>query len=121
LKSIGAWPTEGHVDDPRWGPCLEQWEQDARQEERGQVVDREAQLVAVATQFTELVPARSRADARIVDEDVEAVVLREDATRKVPHLVERREVGPIVGKPVVAGCLADLGEGRVAASLVAPM
>ena len=57
-----------------WRRALEQRDQLAGQQVAGQVVDREAQLVAVLALLALATAGHSAADAGVVDQDVEALL-----------------------------------------------
>src|SRR5215203_925988 len=80
----------GDVDHPGRGGVAKQGQKQTREQEVRQVVNGEGQFVAVLA-----LPALSRYDARVVDEHVEAVLLREDLLRQGAHLAEGGEVGEI--------------------------
>ncbi len=67
----------------------------------GEVVDGESQLVSVLALL-----ALREGDARVVDEHVEAIVLRKDAVRQVAHGVKRGEVGQMVVQLLAARLFA---------------
>ena len=100
------------VDDARRRTGDDRGQQRAREQEAGQVVHREVHLVAVLADLTVL-----EQDARVVDQDVDALVVAEDRLRQRPHLGERGEVGFIEPRASLA-VLRDLGDDGLAALFV---
>ena len=78
-----------------------------RQEQGGQVVDGEAQLVAVYTLFTSG-PTRPCADACIVDEHVEALLVGLYYFGELPDGIERREISIVINELLITGVIPDL-------------
>ena len=92
------------VDDARRRGGLQQRQQLVGQQEAREIVHREAQLVAVDAGL----PARHRpcrADAGVVDQEVEAVHGAAHLVRQAAHLGQRRQVGLQEG-----GAAAGLGD-----------
>src|SRR3954454_13746452 len=88
------------------------------EQEAREVVDREAQLGAVGALLTARTVA-GRADAGIVDQQLQPIGLLRHRLGEPPHLGERPEVGPQEGG-LAAGAL-DLAHERIAALLAAAM
>ncbi len=98
------------VDDPRRRALPHEGEEQVGEQEGRQVVHLEAELVAV---LADEALVRSRPDARVVDQHVQAVVVAQDRLGELAHLGEGGEVGPVeAGAPSVA---LDLPHDLVAA------
>src|SRR5215217_6898926 len=95
----GALPRRSDVDDPGRGGVLKEWQEQSREQEVREVVDREGELVAVLA-----LPTLWGDDASVVYEHIKAIVLREDTFRQVARGFERGEVGQVVTQLLVA-CL----------------
>ena len=61
----------GDVDDARWCGAPQEGKQAEREQEAGEMVDREAQLVAVAALLAGRAVGSAGADAGVVDQDME--------------------------------------------------
>jgi hypothetical protein len=99
----------GDVDDAGGGAAPQEWQQAQREREAREVVDREAQLVAVAALLARALVRAAGPDPRVADQHVQLVGRVGHLVGQLPDLVERGEVG-------AEGLAADLGEPlRVAA------
>ena len=78
------------------------------EQEARQVVDLETVLVAVLAQQALV---GSGADAGVVDEHVEPIVIAKDFLREISHLVEGSEIGGVKTRTAFAFSL-DLGDKR---------
>ena len=83
------------------------------------MVDREPQLVAVLAELPLAALGQPRADAGVVDQDVELRRRALDVARQVPHLLERGEVGQECGRGHAAA--AQLARDGVELRAVAPV
>src|SRR5437763_1010607 len=77
----------------------------------GEVVDGEAQLVAVGALLADAAAGHLCADARVVDEAVELRVVPTDGRGQLADLVERGEVGAVPAETIAPGRPPDLVEG----------
>src|SRR5262249_39101626 len=84
-KSMGCWPSE-ETFTMRAGLLSI-----IRGRNSGEIIDGEAQLKAILTGFS--LPARTaRADASIVDKDVETIALLANHVREATYLGKRRKI-----------------------------
>ena len=105
----------GHSDNPRRCAGLQPVQQQVRQQERGEVIERERVLQAVGGD----VPVRPE-PADVVDEHIQARVPVEHFAREASYFGLRRQVrGERVDRRVIRRG-ADVGRGRLRASDVAP-
>ncbi len=81
------------------------------QQERGQVVDRQAQFVTVFAQGALVFLACDRQHPGVVDQDVQAVVAPADIRRHAAHLGQGGQIGRHVGHGRVAARPADFFRG----------
>ncbi len=91
----------------------------ARQQVAGEVVDRKAQLVAVAALHTPVIAGVGRADAGVIDEHVESLELAGESLTEPAHLLQRGEVGAQPAQPRVSRGLFDARQRLVPPALVA--
>ncbi len=98
------------IDDARRRTRLEPRQQQMRQQEAGEIVDGEAQLVPVLAGL----PRRSlvlRADAGVADQDIEALLVVEHQLGKLADIGERRKVGLVEHRLAAADPLDLVGKG----------
>ena len=109
-------PGGGHIDDAGRRARLDERQEQPRQQEAREIVDRKAQLEAVGA---DLALCPGRADAGVVDEHVEAVGLAPHRIGQRAHLRERREVGAKEAR--LAAALRDPLDESLAPRAVAPV
>ena len=73
-----------------------------------QVVHGETELVSIAALQASAIAGQVRADARVVHERIEAIVVAGDLLCELTDLVQRREVGDVGAELRVPGAVADL-------------
>jgi hypothetical protein len=83
----GGLARRGHVHDPRRRRPPQQGQQQVGEQERRQVVDGEAKLIAVRA-FLPPGPAAAGADPRVVHEDIESCVVLLDLLGETAYLIE---------------------------------
>ena len=64
------------------------------QEKRSEIVDREPELMTVATDLSSTT-WRAETNPGVVDQDVQTIVRGRDVVREAAHLLEGREIGAI--------------------------
>ena len=84
----------GDVDDARGRAFDEARQQQAGEQESGEIIDGEAELMAVRAQLP-VIFVGARADAGVVDEAIDAVAVAQHRLGEPAHFGERGEVGLI--------------------------
>jgi hypothetical protein len=92
----------GHVDDPRRGAFLEQWDQQVRQQERADDVGRERELDPVGRNV-----ARFGHHPGVVDQHIQARSLTSKASGELPDRLELAEIADPHVHVAVTGPLDD--------------
>src|SRR5215207_1596266 len=111
----------GHVDDPGRGAVPQQRQEPLSEQEPGQIVDGEAELIAVAALLAPPALREAGANAGVADQHVQLLMGLLDLVGERTHLAKVRQIGEMERDAVVARFGADLSDRALATFTASPV